>query len=381
MSGQPGTIVELEPYDGLGWIELDDGERVRFGGTSLQGFNGQFGVGTRVEVQGTEPGFRGVTKASRVVPLPPPGSQAAPAPPPATPWPTFVREHPRWSDATDTVVPCLLPAPALALPTHPLFAPWHREICDTAPTTVALSVPSYQQPDPFEPGPRDCFAHGRVAFLDEARWPSCGICSRPLEMCLQLSPAVVAAFLPGGRGLAVLFCFHCGTREQTDPRVAHVRLVEPRFRAVGPESWESESSGWLAASQRVTPRPPAATLPSAGWYRHRSEHTGDTAASGLFGYGAARLAGPFPRGVDPDRLHDLGSEYDKWIEGQPRADAWGGSHLGGVSRWDQADDTPSCDHGAMLHLLDYNGGQFLDGALHVFACRERACDLAFVAEF
>jgi hypothetical protein len=41
----------------------------------------------------------------------------------------------------------------------------------------------------------------------------------------------------------------------------------------------------------------------------------------------------------------------------------------------------SCAHGEMLHLLDYNGGQFLDGALHVFVCREQACEMAFVTEF
>jgi hypothetical protein len=38
MSGQNGTIVELDPIDALGWIELDEGGRVRFGGTALEGF-------------------------------------------------------------------------------------------------------------------------------------------------------------------------------------------------------------------------------------------------------------------------------------------------------------------------------------------------------
>jgi hypothetical protein len=51
-----------------------------------------------------------------------------------------------------------------------------------------------------------------------------------------------------------------------------------------------------------------------------------------------------------------------------------------VASWDQAEETPSCAHGEMRHLLDYNGGQFLDGALHVFVCREQACEVAFVAE-
>ncbi len=35
----------------------------------------------------------------------------------------------------------------------------------------------------------------------------------------------------------------------------------------------------------------------------------------------------------------------------------------------------------MRHLCDYHGDQFLDGALHIFACRAWTCELAFYAEF
>ncbi len=65
---QAGTITELSPQDGLGWITLDDGARVRFGATSCKGFVPS--LGTRVGVVGTAPGFRGVIKATEVVPLP-----------------------------------------------------------------------------------------------------------------------------------------------------------------------------------------------------------------------------------------------------------------------------------------------------------------------
>lgn len=398
MSGQNGTIVELDPIDALGWIELDEGGRVRFGGTALKGFTVNPGVGTRVEVRGTKPGYKGVLKAEVVGPLFTAEEIAATNAASASvldekerarvaaeaakiPWPTFVREHPRWSDASESCVPCSRPAPAAVLTPHPLFAPWHREICDTAPTVVGLVVPGYRALDPIDPGPDDCFAHGRVALLDEPRWPSCGICSRPFEMCLQVSPGVMADFLPGGRGLVALFCFHCGVRDGHDPRVGHVRLVEPRYRVVGPEAWTSASSGWLAATQRVTPRPRLAVVPGASWYRNRSQRVADTASSALFGFDDPGVTGPFPPGADPDWFDELGEEYDDWLAAQPGGDRWGGGCLGGVADWDQADETPSCAHGEMRHLLDYNGGQFLDGSVHVFVCRVQACHLAFVAEF
>jgi len=68
MSRQIGTIVEFNRNDSLGWIELDEGGRVRFGGTSLRGIALAV-IGTRVVVQGTKPGSNGVLKAVLVVPL------------------------------------------------------------------------------------------------------------------------------------------------------------------------------------------------------------------------------------------------------------------------------------------------------------------------
>jgi hypothetical protein len=160
-----------------------------------------------------------------------------------------------------------------------------------------------------------------------------------------------------------------------------VRLVEPRCRVVGPEAWQSASSGWLAASQRVTPRAPVAAVPRATWYRYHSEIEETTASSALLGFDHAGLTGPFPAGTDLDGLDELGETFDDWLVERPSGDRWSGACLGGVPSWDQGDATPSCAHGTMLHLLDYEGGQFLDGALHVFSCRERACELSFVAEF
>ncbi len=233
-------------------------------------------------------------------------------------------------------MPCLRPAPRPTLPDHPLFAPWHREICETAPTVVGLDVPRHMKKEPIDPGAGDCFAHGRIAYLGEPQWPSCGICSRPLEMCLQVSPAVVAEFLPGGRGLCAMFCFHCGVKEGYDPRVRYVRLVEPRFRVVGPEAWKSASSGWMAESQRVTPRPRAAVVPGASWYRHRGWTARDTASGWLFVNGEHLLKGRSRRGGFRE-LGEICEVYDAWIEGRGIEETGGaegvwGAWPGGIRR-------------------------------------------------
>ena len=57
-----GTITEIEPEDQLGWIELEDSTRVRFGGTACQGFVPE--VGMRVRILGTRPGYGGTVKAT-----------------------------------------------------------------------------------------------------------------------------------------------------------------------------------------------------------------------------------------------------------------------------------------------------------------------------
>lgn len=81
MSEVTGTVVAYDPADALGWIELGGGERIRFGLTALHAFHGPPGIGTPVRVLGIAAGFRGVRKATRVVPAdhvePPPLNPAA----------------------------------------------------------------------------------------------------------------------------------------------------------------------------------------------------------------------------------------------------------------------------------------------------------------
>jgi len=76
-----GTVTELD-NDGLGWIQLDDGQRVRFGYSACKGFTPEALVGgARVLVHATQPGLRGILKATAVSPLRPPPSAVAPARP------------------------------------------------------------------------------------------------------------------------------------------------------------------------------------------------------------------------------------------------------------------------------------------------------------
>lgn len=59
-----GKITEIEPEDGLGWIELESGDRVRFGGTACKGFVPA--IGMVVRVVGTRPGYGGTVKATEL---------------------------------------------------------------------------------------------------------------------------------------------------------------------------------------------------------------------------------------------------------------------------------------------------------------------------
>lgn len=223
------------------------------------------------------------------------------------PWPTFVSTHRRWSDAFETAMPCARSAPLLHLPEHPLFGAWHQEIMES-PVDVALVVRDTEAT--WQPTPADSFAHGRVAFLEQPAWPSCSRCSRPLEMCLQLSASVMKDWLPGDRGLVVMFCFHCLGHDH-EPGVAFVQSVRPLHR-VTCEQVDSASSGWDEHSLRVTVGEPRRRIPDASWHRYRSEVTTTTAASLLLGWRAIAVDGPFPDGLRREDLEELSETWDEW---------------------------------------------------------------------
>ncbi len=94
-----GTIIEFDSSGGVGTIELDQGEHVRFGYSVCR-----FAlptVGLRVKVIGTEPGFRGVLKARAV-------EESAPAPPLAPAPPARTSRLAQWQALGVAAEPALL---------------------------------------------------------------------------------------------------------------------------------------------------------------------------------------------------------------------------------------------------------------------------------
>ncbi len=392
MEPREGTLVELNEVDSLGWIELDDGTRLRVGGTALAPFAGQCPVGTRLLVLEIGAGFKGVPKAMRLAPIraaasAPPPSPPAPAPSATRAWDALVRACPRFSDVSEQC----LKGPANALPIelvpNPLFAPWAEEIARTAPVIVGLNGPAWNALDPIEPDPAVAFAHGRTALLDDPAWPSCGQCGAPLEMCLQLPALAIAPWLGGDRGLVAMFCFACGGAKAAAPRVGYVRRVAGHHRVTAPTGSGTHPLS-KPQSQCITLSEPFQSPPDSTWHRLQSARpdAADFAATALFGEGDSLISGPFPEGFEDLDPEQIDAELDDWLEASWRASKHprvSAGHLGGVPRWDQSDRTPRCPaHGRMRLFLDYNAiDQFGDGALHVFACRDRACaHLAFVAE-
>lgn len=363
-----GTIVELDS-DGLGWIHLDDGARIRFGASAVRGIPRLRMVGARVRVLATAPGFRGVIKATTVEPLDPlqpnPAFPADP-PPPAPLGPSeLAASHPRWSDVGDVSLVPALDVAGSARPPPPWFAPWHDEIRRTTPIVVGLRVPSYRAPDPIEPAAADAFSHGHTAFLETPAWPACGKCGALLEMCIQLPASILAAWAPGRGGLVVMFCFPCGAASSHDPAVSFARFVQPLHRVTRSAPATSASSTSPRASQRVTAGAPHRLLPSGAWYRFRAERVTDTASARIYG--------------DSATYQDVVEDFEAWSEGLS-GPSWGGARLGGAPEWDQRDETPDCAHGSMRLLLEYEGEQFLDGSLKVFICTAGCPDVRVTAE-
>lgn len=300
-------------------------------------------------------------------------------------WPEFVRAHPRWSDAEEVSLPFAEHVAPLALTDHPLWSPWRDELA-RSPVTLGLAVPGLRAPHPIDPSVDDSFAHGQIAFLDEPTWPNCGACAAPMVFCVQLAPPLLACWGLGDRGLVALLCFTCAYAHGADPRIGHVAFTTGRMRVEPPVP--SLAAEHMPQSQRITAMPPRRSPVMSSWHRYRSAVRPDTAASRLFGTMAIKLAGPFPAELDPNDLDGITGNmidevFDEWIDVIAMdMGAW----MGGVPHWDQRDRTPHCAitpaHGEMRQLLNYGGGQFLDGGLHIFSCRHPGCaHLAFVAEF
>ncbi len=85
-----------------------------------------------MRVVGTKPGYKGVTKAVRVVPEEPQAPAIARKQVVVArrqvAWADVVRDHPRWSDAEEVSLPFPDAIAPLVLSAHPLWSPWQEEL-------------------------------------------------------------------------------------------------------------------------------------------------------------------------------------------------------------------------------------------------------------
>lgn len=274
---------------------------------------------------------------------------------------------------------------------EPLFAPWHEAMVATAAPRQRLRLGR----GPVAASPERSFGHGRAAFLAAPGWPGCGGCGELLELCCYLAPGDVKPWLRREGALVLMYCFKCHPSSSREGRErAFVRIVEPGClvtRPAGPSSSSVRTS--TTETRGVEVCPPSWHMPEAMQLRFRIDREAlGGAADALLGREeiAVEVSGEEEGGdLDDDDQDDTVStygEYEAWSDEVNRAGGRGIGALGGYARWDQGDETPDCARcGApMQHLADWNGEQFLDGALHVFLCdRTLLCgeELAFVAEF
>lgn len=304
----------------------------------------------------------------------------------------------------------------------PLFAPWRDAILATAVPSQALVLGD----EAVTASPERSFGHGLAAFLPSPEWPRCGGCGTPLELCCQLAPGAVEPWTGRPGSLVLMYCFRCHpSSSDAGGEAVFLRIVEPRTLAVRPAGPSKSSSHTSTTRTRgVEVRPPSWQVPGGMelCYRLDKEDLGG-AASLLLGREAITVWAREDEksdeeddededdeedeedddldeeddDLDEDEDDDLdeddgleeidaSQEYADWAYKVKGGGGRAGGALGGYPRWDQADETPACAGcGAPMQLLvDWNGEQFLDGALHVFLCdRTPACsaELAFVAEF
>ncbi|WP_044249990.1 hypothetical protein [Chondromyces apiculatus] len=304
----------------------------------------------------------------------------------------FAGQEPSWvSDAAALRDLVRLPS-GMALPPRPrgdtsetpVLAPWREGMLATAVLCQPLRL---GHPDKVvEARPDRSFGHGRVAFLAEPVWPACKQCETPLELCFQLAPGDLGPWLHAKGSLVAMFCFRC---LPGSPETVFLSVVTPSFRVERPAGPTRSSSHTSTTTTRsVGALPVRWQVPPAMAMRYLLDRHGlwETGAGA-----AGVLLAREDEGIEvvdevEDYTLDMLEEYSAWAEAVNGVTSQSCGSLGGYTAWDQADETPECTAcGALMeHLLDWNGEQFLDGALHVFVCdRTAACGgtLEFVAEF
>ncbi len=274
------------------------------------------------------------------------------------------------------------PEPPLGVLRHPLFLPWQRQIEQTAALQgmVRFQGPAADDELVSRGG-------GEVAFMSTEQAPRCGNCEGELTVVFQMLPDFLEPWLALDRALTALYCFDCHPdgsdardreRGKYDGSLAcRITLEEPNH----PVRFAENDEG-----ARKLGRIFAWDFP-------------DVSFSDLLdtGHAASAFLGDWitnPRVDFTDEYMAMVAARDgyrsQFTEGEVEKTPpheWR-TTIGGYPSWDQEDVTPACSEcgEAMQLLTDYNGNQFLDGALHVFTCRRtEACrrefPIDFVAEF
>lgn len=266
--GHDGVIESFDGADGLGWIALDGGRRVRFGLTALEGVRPEPGQRVRV---GELREVLGNLRASRVEPIfdtwdveelvwpeslqafsvvdrwvqgervqlrlkqTPFDREAVRAAEPRWPGPEAFAdlaltpaEPGLWSEVTP-------PAP------HPFFEPWHASI-------VAAGLGCTLLVDEELDGPVTARVGGDTAMLAGA-WPECPNGHGPMTLLVSVAPQAFAGLIEEPRRLTIHACVRCFGHRHT------VRLA--RKGAVASVSWRRDAD---CRDQTATAEPTMSTF-------------------------------------------------------------------------------------------------------------------------
>ncbi|MFN0063097.1 MAG: hypothetical protein ACKVPX_11350 [Myxococcaceae bacterium] len=224
-----GLIQSFDGADGLGWIDLDDGRRVRFGLTACKGFAPT--VGTRVRVGGVQE-LMGKLKATSLEVLFTEPDLVERV------WPKALQEfsvEQRWEQGTqrevkikrvvfdreelrrtsewatrgDFVDLALHPHDMGAWanvdppPAHPFFEPWHAEICRTAVGAIWLS--------PSEGDDRNLSRVGGNSAPVVGLWPECAKGHGPMALLVVVESDVWKPLLGESARMSIHACPACLT--------------------------------------------------------------------------------------------------------------------------------------------------------------------------
>ncbi|MCB9654065.1 MAG: hypothetical protein H6729_08060 [Deltaproteobacteria bacterium] len=222
-----GTITEFDGADGLGWIELLDGRRIRFGLSGCRGVKPK--PGTRVRV-GDLQETAGKLRAKLVEPILEEWDVEERV------WPEVIGEsfieqrwqagekvdvrvrrilfhrasafsaNPRWPTSSDFSRYAIPPAApdlwksASAPPSQPFFEPWHSGIVDAAVGCVHLVREGG--------GPPVATLGGQSARISGA-WPKCSRGHGSMTLLLQIDPEAFSGLIQEPNRLTMHACVKC----------------------------------------------------------------------------------------------------------------------------------------------------------------------------